>query len=199
MQSKPVKVGITGGIGAGKSIVSKVFKLLGIPVYNADKRAKELMQASPFVIRQIKGQFGHASFDSSGEINRSFLAKEVFNDKKKLEILNGIVHPAVDLDFINWVSNHSGYKYILKEAALLVETGSYKRLDYLIVVTAPEENRIKRILERDEHRSVKDIRAIISNQLAEEVKVEGADFVIKNDDQTLLLPQILKIHNFLLN
>ncbi len=199
MQSKPVKVGITGGIGAGKSIVCKVFKLLGTAIYDADQRAKELMQESPIVKQNIKDQFGHASYESSGKINRSFLAKEVFSDEKKLEILNGIVHPAVDLDFINWVSNHIDHKYILKEAALLVETGSFKRLDFLIVVSAPEEIRIKRILERDKHRTVKDIRAIISNQLAEEVKVEAADFVIKNDDNTLLLPQILKIHNFLLN
>jgi dephospho-CoA kinase len=104
MLSSPLKVGITGGIGAGKSIVCKVFGVLGIPVYDADRRAKQLMQKSPSVIDQIKERFGQASYDNHGILNRSFLASEVFNDKKKLEVLNAIVHPAVESDFQNWIT-----------------------------------------------------------------------------------------------
>ena len=199
MQSNPLKIGITGGIGAGKSIVCKVFGVLGVPVYDADRRAKELMHESSSVIDQIKDQFGQASYDTNGQLNRSFLASEVFNDKRKLENLNAIVHPAVDADFQNWISNYTNCKYIVKEAALLVETGSYKRLDYLIVVSSPEEVRVTRILDRDKHRSISDIRSIISNQLGEKKKKEAAQFVIENDGQTLLLPQILKIHKFFIN
>lgn len=199
MQSSPLKVGITGGIGAGKSIVCNVFGVLGIPVYDADHRAKELMQKSSSVIDQIKERFGQASYDNHGQLNRSFLASEVFNDREKLEVLNAIVHPAVESDFQNWVKICSDCTYIIKEAALLVETGSYKRLDYLIAVTSPEEVRVTRILERDTHRSIDDIRSIISNQLGEKEIIEAAQFVIENDGQTLLLPQVLKIHEFFIN
>jgi dephospho-CoA kinase len=199
MLSSPLKVGITGGIGAGKSIVCKVFGVLGIPVYDADRRAKQLMQKSPSVIDQIKERFGQASYDNHGILNRSFLASEVFNDKKKLEVLNAIVHPAVESDFQNWIPIYSDCSYIIKEAALLVETGSYKRLDYLIAVTSPEEVRVRRILERDKQRSINDIRSIISNQLAEKEIIEAAQFIIENDGQTLLLPQVLKIHEFFIN
>lgn len=196
MANKPIKVGITGGIGAGKSIVCDIFKILEVPIYDADSKAKQLMEESESVISKIKSHFGDESYHNDGSLNRTYLAEIVFPDKNKLEKINHIVHPAVEEDFISWVSKHSSASYILKEAALLVETGSYRRLDALITVTAPVEIRIQRVLQRDSHRSVEDIQAIISKQLAEEEKVEVSKFVIKNDNKTLLIPQILKIHNF---
>ncbi len=199
MRSKPLLVGITGGIGAGKSIVCEVFNVLKVPVYEADMRAKALMEESHEVVTQIKSFFGEESYQDTGKLNRSYLSAEVFNNTENLEKINQIVHPAVEQDFNSWVASKAGYPYVLKEAALLVETGSFKMLDSLIVVTAPENVRIQRVLKRDKHRTAQEVKAIISNQLAEEKKVEKAKFVINNDEGSMLLPQILKIHDFFIN
>lgn len=199
MLSKPLKIGITGGIGAGKSIVCDIFRTVGIRVYQADERAKRLMTEDKNVVTQIKAAFGQNSYTLEGALNRTFLAKTVFNDSSKLKALNGIVHPAVETDFSNWVEKFPDEPYVLKEAALLVETGSYKKLDFLLTVAAPESLRIKRVLRRDQHRTAEDIQAIIAKQLAEEEKVKLSKFVIQNDDKKLLIPQILKIHKFFIN
>jgi dephospho-CoA kinase len=197
MRNNPLKVGVTGGIGAGKSLVCEFFRILAMPVYPADERAKSLLQ-SVAVASKIKEVFGTEVFDAAGDIDRKLLAKRVFNNEALLQQLNQIVHPEVDKDFNAWLSDKKT-TYVLKEAALLVESGSYKKLDFLIAVSAPESLRIRRVLLRDPYRTEKDIKAIVDRQLAEEKKLEAADFVIINNDAQLLIPQILAIHDFLVN
>ncbi len=199
MQNKPLKIGITGGIGSGKSSVCEIFKTLGIPVYNADERARILMLKDPKIIKAIKSNFGVESYLPTGELNRKFLAQNVFNDENKLETINSIVHPSVAEDFERWSQNYRDHVYIMKEAALLVESGSYKMLDFLVTVTAPETLRIQRVLKRDQHRTEEDIRLIISKQLSDEEKMLKSKFRIINDDKSLLIPQVFEIHNYLIN
>ena len=185
-------VGITGGIGSGKSLICKIFAVLCAPVYEADARAKWLMDNNAEVKAAIEALFGVAAYDSD-KLNRQYLADHVFHDKTKLEQLNGIVHPAVHKDFNQWCGQHK-YPFVIKEAALLVETGSYQSLDALIVVTAPEELRIKRVLQRDPQRSEKEIRGIMDKQLPPEETTSHADFIISNDEQQLITPQVIQLH-----
>ena len=190
-----LKVGITGGIGSGKTTVCKMFETQGVPVYYADDSAKYLMQHEHFLIDLIKKNFGEEVY-VNGTLDRKLLAAKVFNDKAKLDLLNSLVHPAVYRDTERWVEEQKEKKvaYILKEAALLVETGSYKALDKLIVVTAPIETRIERVSERDDADAA-DVLARVKNQLPEAEKLKLADYVITNDG-TLdeLEQQVLKIH-----
>lgn len=193
----PLQIGITGGIGSGKSLVSQIFNLLGVPVYDADSRAKSIMTTDGILVSQIKKEFGVLSFRSDGGVNREYLAEHVFNDPEKLKRLNGLVHPRVGEDFKRWV-NEQHSVYILKEAALLFEAGSNAALTKIIVVSAPEELRIRRVLQRDKHRTVQQIKDIIRNQLKEEEKLERADYIIVNDESKLLIPQVLELHkNFI--
>lgn len=194
LSNKPLLVGITGGIGAGKSIVCRVFKSLGTPVYDADTRAKWLMNQSAELKTKIIQLFGEKAYSSEGILDNKFIAGEVFHAKEKLKTLNSFVHPAVKQDFEHWVEKHQNEKYVLKEAALLIEAGSYKDLDQLILVTAPKEIRIKRVLERDLHRDRNQVLAIIDKQLADNLKAEKAHHVLVNDGETMLLPQILGLH-----
>lgn len=190
------KVGITGGIGAGKSIISKIFKLLGTPVYDADSRAKWLMNHESGLKKEIINLFGAEAYTSEG-LNRTFIAKQTFNSQSKLEQLNALVHPAVGKDYVDWEKEQKS-PYTLKEAALLFEAGSFKDLDLIIVVSAPEELRIERVLKRDTHRTREDIKAIISKQWPQREKEEKANFVIENDGSSLIIPQVLKIHEKIL-
>ena len=198
-KSKPLKIGITGGIGSGKSVVCEIFKILGIPVYDADTRAKALMTEDKNTVKSIKEAFGPEAYTPDGLLNRTYLAKTVFNNREKLQLLNSIVHPAVARDYEKWVISHSQSPYLIKEAALLVESGSYTQLDVLINVTAPEALRIARVVKRDPHRTEEDVRKIISNQLDDRARSAKAQYVIVNDDKSLLIPQVLKIHRQLLN
>jgi dephospho-CoA kinase len=194
-RTKVLKIGITGGIGSGKTTVCKMFEELGIPVYYADERAKYLMQHEHFLIDEIKKNFGEEVYDN-GQLNRQLLASKIFHDKEKVKLLNSLVHPAVFRDTDRWVAEQQATQtpYALKEAALLVESGSHKYLDKLIVVTAPQNLRLKRVVERDNLSST-DVMARIQNQLPEEEKVKLADFVIINDsDKEHLRQQVLKIH-----
>ena len=191
--SKPLLVGITGGIGAGKSLVAKVFETLGTPVYNADGRAKWLMTHSENLISAIKVLFGDESYVNS-ELNRVHISSLAFHRPKLLSQLNSLVHPEVENDFENWVSENASHQYLLKEAALLIETGSSEKLDKLILVTAPEEVRMERVLGRDNHRSKEDTAAIMQKQLSDEEKKKKSDIVLINDGTTLHIPQILKLH-----
>lgn len=193
--NKP-KVGITGGIGAGKSIVSQLFKLLGIPVYDADSRAKYLMNQDPDLKKGIVSLFGSEAYTNEG-LNRTFIARQTFNNQSNLEQLNALVHPAVGSDYSKWEQEQNS-KYTLKEAALLFEAGSNKDLDIIIVASAPEELRIERVLERDSHRTRADIEAIISKQWPQEKKENKADFVIYNDGKSLVIPQVLSVHEKIL-
>jgi dephospho-CoA kinase len=189
-----MQIGVTGGIGSGKSLVCRIFQVLGAPVYDADSRAKILMTTDGILIDKIKKEFGTLSYHANGGLNREYLGANVFGNPDKLKRLNELVHPQVALDYEKWVTMHATHRYVIKEAALLFESGSYKVLDGVIVVTAPVEMRIQRVLARDKHRTREDIEKIISNQLSEEEKLVKANYVIKNDEKELIIPQVLKLH-----
>jgi dephospho-CoA kinase len=192
-KQRPLLVGITGGIGSGKSTVCKLFSLLGIPVYTADDRAKWLMAQDPELRNQISTTFGAAAYSSTGELNRSFLAETVFPSPEKIAALNALVHPAVRKDFEQWIAAQTA-PYLIKEAALLFETGAAKELDYVINVSSPLRIRMARVLLRDPFRSEDQVNQIINQQLPDEEKNELADFCIKNTDNKLLIPQVLEVH-----
>ena len=191
--SRILQIGITGGIGSGKSTVCRIFGTLGVPVYDADSRAKSLMTTDGILITQIKKEFGVLSYHSDGSIDREYLA-QAFQDKGKLELLNGLIHPRVATDYHAWVSEQKS-DYVLKEAALLFEAKSHRTLDKVIVVSAPEELRIGRVLKRDSHRTRQQVMDIIHNQWSEEERLKLADFVIVNDESSLVTPQVLKLHD----
>lgn len=191
------KVGITGGIGSGKSTVAKIFQLLHVPVYFADERAKWLMIQDSILVNSIKETFGTEAYFADGRLNREWLAEHVFSDSERVKAINALVHPAVKADFEAWAATQD-YPYVLKEAALIYESGSYRELDKIINVSAPLVNRIHRVLVRDPHRTEAQVHSIIEKQLPDEEKNEKADFVIKNADNKLLIPQVLNIHQQLL-
>jgi dephospho-CoA kinase len=194
MSNKPLQIGITGGIGSGKSLICKIFSCLGIPIYDADSRAKSIMTTDGILVEQIKKEFGSLSYYEDGRLNREYLSSAVFNDADKLKRLNELVHPRVGADSEKWVEENAAHPYLLREAALLFESGSFKKLDKVIVVTAPEALRVKRVLQRDKQRTEQEVIAIIHNQMTEEEKVKRADFVIHNDETELVVPQVLKLH-----
>jgi len=196
-KSRPLLVGITGGIGSGKSTVCKLFSLLGVPVYTADDRAKWLMNHDSPLKEKILEVFGSESYLSNGELNRAYLAASVFSNPEKVAALNALVHPAVRKDFMDWVSQQSA-PYLIKEAALLFETGAAKELDCVINVSSPLRVRMARVLLRDPHRTEEQVNQIIDQQLPDEEKNERADFSIKNTDNKLLLPQVIALHEQLL-
>ncbi|MFT5168378.1 MAG: dephospho-CoA kinase [Saprospiraceae bacterium] len=189
-----IKAGITGGIGSGKTTVCKIFEVLGIPVYYADERAKWLMVNDPDLIRQLKAAFGDEVYFKNGILNRQYLANLIFNDQSKLETINNIVHPAVQLDSEIWNSEHGTVPFTLKEAALFFENGSYVKMDKMITVTAPESLRIQRVIARD-HTDEASVKARIDKQLPESEKVKLSDFVINNDGSQSLILQVLAIYN----
>lgn len=191
--SRPLQIGVTGGIGSGKSTVVKIFSCLGIPTYDADSRAKILMSTDAGLIKQITTEFGTESYDDRGKLNRRYLAENVFENPERLNKLNSFVHPRVGRDFDFWVGQNKTSKYVIKEAALLYESGSAARLDKVIVVTAPESIRIDRVMKRD-NRSVAEIKNIIQRQWPQEKLQSMADYIIANDESKLLIPQVLSIH-----
>lgn len=195
-----IKVGITGGIGSGKTTVCEIFERLGVPVYYADKQAKYLMETDKKLREAIRQLFGDEAFDAENNLNRAFIAGIVFKDEEKLLALNALVHPAVKADYDSWnaILARKEYPYSLKEAALLVESGSYKDLDKLIVVSAPLEDRIKRVMARD-NVSEEQVKARIDAQLPDAEKVKLADYVIDNNLIMELVPQVSKVHLDLLN
>lgn len=195
----PLKVGITGGIGSGKSTICKIFSTLGIPIYEADSRAKWLMVNNQELKNKIKNAFGEESYFENGDLNRPYLAQQVFNQGDKVTILNSLVHPLVGTDYIDWIQKNSNAPYLLNEAALMFESGSYQRLDKVITVFAPEEIRLERVGQRDLHRSKEEIEGIMHKQLSEEEKIKRADYVIYNDNKQLVIPQVLKLHQVFVN
>jgi dephospho-CoA kinase len=193
----PKQIGITGGIGTGKSLVCRIFECFGVPVYDADSHAKELMTTDGILISNIKKEFGELSYNTDGSLNRNYLSLSVFNDAEQLRKLNQLVHPRVAIDYKRWVDKKVGAQYVLKEAALLFEAGSNQQLDKVIVVTAPEALRIKRVLKRDRHRTEAQIKSIVEKQMPEEEKVRRADFIVSNDETVLLIPQVVELHTIL--
>ncbi len=188
------KIGITGGIGSGKTFVANIFKTLGIPVYDADTAAKQLMNHEP-LRSKLKQLFGNSIYNEHDELNRPVLASLIFNDEKKLDAVNALVHPAVAGHFSEWCNNQKA-DYILKEAAIMFESGANKELDAVICVSAPETVRIERAMKRD-NTSAEKIKAIIAKQLNEEDRNKRCNYLIKNDGTEPLLPQVLKIHDLL--
>jgi len=198
MSPNPLKIGITGGIGSGKSTVCKMFMVLGIPVYNADNRAKALMLENDGLVADMIRAFGPDTYTEDGSLNRTYLSERVFGNADELSKINALVHPRVTEDFNHWVGAQFGVPYVLKEAALLFESGSYRAMDKIITVTAPLKQRILRIMLRDYHRTRNQVEDIIRNQMPESQKAKQADFVIINDDKHFLIEQVLKIHDFLI-
>ena len=191
-----LRIGITGGIGSGKSIASRLFHALGVPVYDADTRARWLMENDDVLGNDVRAAFGPDTYDGTGRLNRPVLAATVFQNPARLAQLNALVHPHVGADFERWaaIQQQAGHRYVLKEAALLFEAGSYRQLDRIITVFAPRPVREARVLRRDPHRSPADVAAIMAKQLSEEEKMQRADFVLTNDDVQPLLPQVLALH-----
>ncbi|MES2558932.1 MAG: dephospho-CoA kinase [Bacteroidota bacterium] len=186
------KIGITGSIGSGKSTVTTIFAALGIPVYDADSRAKTLMISNPTLIQEIKQLFGPDAYRATGELNRQHIASIAFHETSVLSQLNALVHPAVFHDFDEWCSQQTTH-YVLKEAALMFESDSYKQLDEVIVVTAPEELRIIRTMNRDN--ITRDaVLSRMKNQLSQEEKLSRGQYEIRNNEQELLIPQVVSLH-----
>lgn len=186
-----ITIGITGGIGSGKSTVCKVFKVLDIPVFEADKVAKELMNTNAGLKEQLVRLFGEGIYTPDSVVDRKKLAKIIFNDHLQLEKINALVHPVVRNEFKNWKTKQQTI-YIIHEAAILFESGFYKMMDYTILVTAPEKQRIERVLTRDGV-SESEVKERISKQWPDEQKRKLASFEIKNDNKDLLIPQIIEM------
>lgn len=186
-----IKIGITGGIGSGKSTVCKVFSVLGVPVFEADKVARQLMNSDPKVSEHLIRTFGEPVYLPDHTINRQYLAGIVFSNPSLLAELNSIVHPAVQKAFSGWVERQDA-PYIIHEAAILFETGFYKLMDKTITVATDENQRIQRVIKRDRI-SVKQVKERIRNQWNDEQRIKLADFVIRNNDADLIIPQILDI------
>lgn len=186
-----LKIGVTGGIGSGKSLVCRIFEHLGVPVFNADEVARDIVNAELGVVNAIKQQFGEDIYVNQ-RLDRIKMASLVFQDAEKLSLLNSIVHPAVGRAYLNWL-NATDAPYIVKEAAILIETGNYDQLDHVVLVEAPEEVRIQRVVARDGV-DAEAVRARIRNQWTDERKREFATHVVNNNGEELLLPQVIKLH-----
>ena len=191
-----IRVGITGGIGSGKSTVCSVFELLGVPVYYADAEAKLILNENEEVKANVIAAFGVEILNTFGAIDRKKLAKISFSDKAKLELLNKIIHPAVGKHFEDWCGKHKNEKYILKEAAILFESGAFKHVEKIIAVTAPLELKRLRVMLRDGI-SEEEFEKRRVNQWADEEKVKRSDFVVRNDEMDLVIPQVIDIDRVL--
>ncbi|MCF8235838.1 MAG: dephospho-CoA kinase [Bacteroidales bacterium] len=191
------KVGLTGGMGSGKSTVAEIFKVFGVPVFFADDEGKKCLGQED-VKNKIVQEFGQNILDDKQDIDRKALAGIVFNDEKALKKLNNIIHPEVEKRFKTWLSKNQDEDYIIHEAAILFESGFYKMFDKIIAVSAPEEVRIKRLVKRDQSEA-ESLRRRMRFQLSEKERNSKSDFVIYNDGEQLIIPQTLRIHNTLKN
>ncbi len=193
-----IKIGLTGGIGSGKSLIAKLFRMLGIYVYNTDDAAKKMYYTNVDLKQKMINYFGKEIYLSSGKLNKEYLSKQIFCNKTKLELINSWVHPLVKTDFENQIKLNENSPYIVKESAILIESKAYKNMDKIIVVSAPEDLRIERVCKRN-NISKKQVMERIKNQLANNQLLKYADFVIENDNNKLLMPQVLNIHKILTN
>ena len=185
------RIGLTGGIGSGKSTVAYIFEVLGIPVYYADAASKRLMNDNQELKNKIKKAFGEDAYVNES-LNREYLSEQVFNDSEKIILLNSIVHPATIKDAEEWMQMQKA-PYVIKEAALIFESGSNKGLDYVIGVKSPDDLRVRRAMRRD-NISAEQVRARMDKQMDEETKIRLCDYVIVNDEQQMLIPQVLALH-----
>ncbi len=186
-----LKIGLTGGIGSGKSTVAKIFQTLGVPVYDADTVAKKLMNESPILHKKLTEVFGEETY-TNGVLNKTYLSSKVFGNEEELKKLNKIVHPIVIQAGEDWM-NAQTTAYAIKEAAIFFESGSAGGLDYMIGVYAPKALRIQRSMQRDGS-SREQVLTRMEQQLDEELKMKLCDFVIINDEQQMVLPQVLALH-----
>ncbi|MFM8916905.1 MAG: dephospho-CoA kinase [Bacteroidota bacterium] len=189
---KPRLVGITGGIGSGKSTIARCLQAMGYLVFNADEQASSALEQNAEVVLQIKALIGNEAYDSNGKANRVFIASKVFADRELLKQMNSILHPVVRKMFEDWVANHKSEKILFKEAAILFESGANQQVDEVIAVVAPENVRLRRVLKRDK-RSEKEIQDIMSRQMNQDELVAKCQHVIINDDHTPVMPALLEI------
>jgi len=187
-------VGITGGIGSGKTFICKKFKDMGVPVYNADERAKFLMENDEVLKQQLINHFGEEIYINS-KLNKTLLANKIFNNKNELAFINSVVHPAVEKDVERWKEENKNFPYLIKEAALLFENGSYKKLDKTILVFAPEDERILRVMQRD-NTSKEKVMSRIKNQMSDLDKMENADFIINNNGKNEIDKIVMKMNMY---
>jgi dephospho-CoA kinase len=195
------RIGITGGIGSGKTTICKIFESIGIPVYYADEEAKKLMISSLQVKKGIIDILGKDAYHANGKLNKPYISDKIFSDRSLLAKINKLIHPAVHTDAERWfetVFQGSDVPYAVKEAALLVESGNHIHLDEIIVVTCPENIRIQRVMERDKVSSSK-VKERMENQMSETEKIAVADHIIINDGEHAILPQIVQIHKSIVN
>ncbi|HZF66239.1 MAG TPA: dephospho-CoA kinase [Chitinophagaceae bacterium] len=188
---KPIKIGLTGGIGSGKTTVAKIFELLGVPVYYADAASKKLYHSDAELKQDMQKHFGEQIYKNE-ILDKGQLAAIVFNDEKKLALLNGLVHPRTIRDAEEWMERQTA-PYVIKEAALIFEGGSASGLDFVIGVRAPKHLRIKRVMDR-ENISRNEVLTRMQRQIDEEIKMRLCDFVIVNDEQQAVIPQVLALH-----
>jgi len=191
-----IKVGLTGNIGTGKSTVSRIFEALGVPVYNADKEAKKLLEKES-VKKELFSKFGEDIFNN-GDVDRNKLAHQVFKDAEKLNFLNSIIHPMVKKDLEHFFTHNKHLPYVIQEAAILFESGFYQNFDKVIMVTSNESLANQRVVKRD-NISVEEIEQRRSNQWSQDKKTKLSDFIIENNENDLVIPQVLEIHKILLN
>lgn len=185
-------IGITGGIGSGKSTVARIFGLLGIPVYSADDAAKEIMVKDHLLVEQIREHFGPEAYLADGSLHRKYISNIVFNDKEQLAVLNSLVHPATIRDSEAWAARQQT-PYVIKEAALMFETESFHYVNKVICVYAPEALRIHRVMKRD-NVTRNDVIARMHKQIDDRIKMKLADYVVHNDEQQMVIPQVLALH-----
>lgn len=190
-----LRIGLTGGIGSGKSTVARVFETLGIPVYYADEAARRLMNEDEQLKQEIIRHFGASAYKNN-QLDRPYIASQVFNNKEKLELMNALVHPATIRDGEQWMQNQTT-PYAIKEAALIFESGSQSQLDYVIGVSAPTPLRMLRAMKRDGS-TREQVIARMNKQIQEIIKMRLCDFIIYNDEQQAVIPQVIKLHNTLL-
>lgn len=189
-----LKIGLTGGIGSGKTMISNIFLKLGVPIFNSDFEAKKCIHENNSLKNKLKNIYGDEIY-MNGEIQSKKIAKIIFSNSKKLKELNSLIHPYVNISYKNWLKNQSS-KYIIKESAILFESNTNKKLDFIICVSANDSLRVSRVIKRDNISSEK-VRLIMNNQLEQKQKIALSDFHISNDDE-LLIPQVLKLHNHFL-
>ncbi|MCX6188862.1 MAG: dephospho-CoA kinase [Bacteroidetes bacterium] len=192
-----LRIGITGGIGSGKSVVCEYFKRLQVPVYNADDRSNVIIDNDPEIREQLIAYFGPQAYLPTG-LNRAFIREIVFNNSQALSKLNSITHPVIFKNFDDWCHSKKKQKheFIIKEAALVFESDSYKFLDFIVCVVAPVKTRIARVMHRD-HKSIEEIEKILKKQLPDAEKIKRSDYVIHNPNDELLLPKIIELHKFI--
>ncbi len=189
-------IGITGGIGSGKTTVCKVFRVLGIPVFQADMVAAKLQNEDPYIKISLISLFGSDIYTKDGLLNRKKLAGIIFNDRNLLDKINNIIHPAVHQEFKKWKALYKDLPYLLYEAAIIFETGSFRNFDRTILVVTSENERIQRVMKRD-HSTVEAVIQRMHNQFSDSEKMKMADFIIENNDNQLIIPQILKLDQIL--